>query len=70
MSKAYEKYYVPEQSPWPIVGAVALFMIAFGAGNFVNEVTKKCWLAGFVMSLMNLCMVCIANKWTDHSGKA
>jgi cytochrome c oxidase subunit 3 len=39
MSKAYEKYYVPEQSPWPIVGAVALFMIAFGAGNFVNEVT-------------------------------
>lgn len=41
MSKAYEKYYVPEQSPWPIVGAVALFMIAFGAGNFVNEVTKN-----------------------------
>ncbi len=33
----YEKYYVPEQSPWPIVGAVALFMIAFGAGNFVVE---------------------------------
>jgi len=40
MSKAYEKYYVPEQSPWPIVGAVALFLIAFGAGNFVNEVTR------------------------------
>jgi cytochrome c oxidase subunit 3 len=36
----YEKYYVPEQSPWPIVGAVALFLIAFGAGNFVVESTK------------------------------
>lgn len=33
----YEKYYVPAQSPWPIVGAVALFMIAFGAGKFVAE---------------------------------
>lgn len=36
----YEKYYVPDQSPWPIVGAVALFLIAFGAGNFVIEQTK------------------------------
>lgn len=36
----YEKYYVPEQSPWPIVGAVALFLIAVGAGNFVIESTR------------------------------
>ncbi|MCY7295730.1 cytochrome c oxidase subunit 3 [Alteromonas sp. a30] len=36
----YEKYYVPDQSPWPFVGAVALFLIAVGAGNFVVEVTK------------------------------
>lgn len=36
----YEKYYVPAQSPWPIVGAVALFLIAVGAGNFVIESTK------------------------------
>ena len=35
--KEYENYYVPEQSPWPFVGAVGLFFIAFGAGNFVNE---------------------------------
>ena len=40
MSEKYEHYYVPEQSPWPIVGAVALFMMAFGAGHFVNDVTK------------------------------
>ncbi len=36
----YEKYYVPEQSPWPFLGAVALFMIAVGAGNFVVDIKK------------------------------
>lgn len=36
----YQKYYVPAQSPWPFVGAVALFLIAVGAGNFVVETTK------------------------------
>lgn len=30
-----QKYYVPAQSPWPIVGAIALFLIALGAGNYV-----------------------------------
>ncbi|MGY0564836.1 MAG: cytochrome c oxidase subunit 3, partial [Paraglaciecola chathamensis] len=37
----YEKYYVPDSSPWPIVGAVALFLIAVGAGNFVIEQTRN-----------------------------
>lgn len=37
----YEKYYVPDQSIWPIVGAVALFLIAVGAGNLVVEVTRS-----------------------------
>lgn len=36
----YQTYYVPEQSWWPIVGAVALFLIAYGAGNFVIELSK------------------------------
>ncbi|UAA38868.1 cytochrome c oxidase subunit 3 [Paraneptunicella aestuarii] len=36
----YEKYYVPDQSPWPFVGAVALFLIVVGAGNYVVEVSK------------------------------
>ena len=33
----YEKYYVPAESPWPFVGAVALFFLAFGAGQFVID---------------------------------
>ncbi|NQY62676.1 MAG: cytochrome c oxidase subunit 3 [Alteromonadaceae bacterium] len=39
-TKKYETYYVPAQSHWPIVGAVALFMIAFGAGNYVSDLAK------------------------------
>ncbi len=40
-SNEYESYYVPEQSKWPIIGAVGLFLIAFGAGTFVNDVAKS-----------------------------
>lgn len=32
-----QKYYVPDQSIWPIVGAVALGLIAFGAGHYTIE---------------------------------
>src|SRR5690606_36760046 len=32
---------VPAQSPWLIVGAVALLLIAFGVGKFVTEVTRQ-----------------------------
>lgn len=38
--KEYEKYYVPAQSPWPFMGACALFLMAVGAGNLVVEVTR------------------------------
>ncbi|MBU2892024.1 cytochrome c oxidase subunit 3 [Colwellia sp. D2M02] len=39
-NKEYENYYVPSQSHWPIVGAIALFMIAVGAGNYVTDLSK------------------------------
>ena len=39
-SKDYETYYVPAQSHWPIVGAIALFLIAFGAGNYVSNMNN------------------------------
>ncbi|MCW8877282.1 MAG: cytochrome c oxidase subunit 3 [Kangiellaceae bacterium] len=37
----YERYYVPEQSHWPIVGAIGLFLLAFGGGNFIQQTTGK-----------------------------
>lgn len=39
--KQYDKYYVPEQSHWPIVGAVALFFVATGAGLTVMQIGKQ-----------------------------
>ncbi len=35
------RYYVPHSSAWPIVGSIALFLTAFGAGNFVQQSTDK-----------------------------
>ena len=35
--ETYEHYYVPSQSRWPIIGAIALFMIAVGAANYVTD---------------------------------
>jgi len=41
MNQEYENYYVPEQSPWPIVGAIALFFIAVGAALTVMSASKE-----------------------------
>ncbi len=40
-TKKYESYYVPAQSHWPIVGAIALFMIAVGAANYVTDIKNN-----------------------------
>lgn len=37
MAEKTTHYYVPEQSPWPFITAVALFLVAFGAANFVQQ---------------------------------
>lgn len=41
MNQNHEKYYVPAQSPWPIVGAVALFLIAVGAAFTVIQTANS-----------------------------
>jgi cytochrome c oxidase subunit 3 len=35
------RYYVPHRSPWPIIGAVALFLTAYGAASFIHQSTGK-----------------------------
>ena len=35
------RYYVPHSSIWPIVGSIALFVTAYGAGNFIHQSTEK-----------------------------
>lgn len=39
-TEKYESYYVPAQSHWPIVGAIALFLIAIGAGSYVSNLNN------------------------------
>lgn len=41
MSEKTTEYYVPEQSAWPIIGAVGLFTMAIGAANFIQQNTDK-----------------------------
>ena len=31
------KYYIPHNSPWPIVGSAALFIVMFGVSGWLNE---------------------------------
>ncbi len=56
MSTSYQHYYVPHHSHWPIVGAVALFLMANGAAHWVND---NLWgvfalIAGFGLLLIML----------------
>jgi len=56
-TKEYESYYVPSQSHWPIVGAVALFLIAIGAGNYVSQLnTEESGSGGYIL-LAGICLV-------------
>lgn len=54
----HQRYYVPEQSPWPIVGAVSLFLIAFGAGTMVQQMgteqTYGSWILGAGITCLSL----------------
>lgn len=40
MGTVYQKYYVPHQSSWPIIGAVALFLLGYGAALWINALAK------------------------------
>ncbi len=56
MSASYQHYYVPHHSYWPIVGAIALFLMANGAAHWVND---NLWgalalIAGFGLLLIML----------------
>ncbi|MBS98127.1 MAG: cytochrome c oxidase subunit 3 [Oceanospirillaceae bacterium] len=37
----HASYYVPEQSRWPILASIALFLLAFGAGTLINGITHE-----------------------------
>lgn len=47
MNTAYKRYYVPHKSHWPVVGAVALLLMGFGAAHWVND---NYWGAGVLLA--------------------
>ncbi|GHF99733.1 MFS transporter [Thalassotalea marina] len=56
-TKEYETYYVPAQSHWPIVGAMALFLIAIGAANYVTDLkNEESGFGGYIL-IAGLAMV-------------
>ncbi|MDN3652283.1 cytochrome c oxidase subunit 3 [Thalassotalea ponticola] len=48
-TKQYDTYYVPAQSHWPIVGAIALFLIAVGAGSYVTNLETGDGYGGYIL---------------------
>ncbi|WP_299797756.1 cytochrome c oxidase subunit 3 [uncultured Shewanella sp.] len=56
MTSKHENYYVPAQSAWPIIGAIGLFLIAFGAGSYVQQL-KTDGSSGGVILLAGIAVI-------------
>jgi cytochrome c oxidase subunit 3 len=57
MSSSYQRYYVPAQSAWPIVGAVSLFFIALGAAFLINDLAKSQHGAGGYLLIIGFALL-------------
>lgn len=67
MSAVHEKYYVPHQSPWPIVGAVAMLCIGYGAGLLVvQSAADKFPFGGFLLLLGALILFGMLYGWFSN----
>ncbi len=70
MTTKHERYYVPAQSYWPIVGAVGLFFIAIGLANLIHvfqpgydtSLTKSILLLGVGVSVI----IFMVSGWFNH----
>lgn len=56
-SSSSEKYFVPSQSHWPIVGAVALFFIGYGAAHWINDVARDRTGVGIYLLIAGLALL-------------
>lgn len=54
----HQRYYVPDQSVWPIVGAVSLFFIGIGAAILVNDLAKDEHGAGGYLLVIGIALLC------------
>tara|TARA_Y100000588_G_C14213860_1_gene907917 strand:+ start:342 stop:1211 length:870 start_codon:yes stop_codon:yes gene_type:complete len=61
-----QSYYVPAQSPWPIVGAVAMFFIAVGAGLTVMQLGSEDSSGVIILGLGVLILLYMLFGWFKH----
>ncbi|MGO1328265.1 MAG: cytochrome c oxidase subunit 3 [Idiomarina loihiensis] len=54
-----QSYYVPASSPWPIVGAIGLGLIAWGAGHTVIDMSKEQDGHGSTVLILGLIVIAI-----------
>jgi cytochrome c oxidase subunit 3 len=66
MKEKFEPYYVPDQSYWPIIGALSLGMIAFGAGLFVQQMEQDSGRGGLVLLFGVLMLLGMIYGWFRH----
>lgn len=67
MAEQHEKYYVPAQSPWPIVGSIGLFLIAVGAGTLVPDITSgKSGYGGWILTAGIAVIIFMMVGWFRH----
>ncbi|MCH8544557.1 MAG: cytochrome c oxidase subunit 3 [Alcanivorax sp.] len=67
MSEKTTSYYVPDSSPWPLLGSVGLFLIAIGGGNYLQQSTSKVandgTMGGIVLTIGVLWMIGVMFMW-------
>ncbi|MBZ2188607.1 cytochrome c oxidase subunit 3 [Alcanivorax sp. JB21] len=67
MSEKTTSYYVPDSSPWPLLGSVGLFLIAIGGGNYIQQSTSKVAndgsMGGIILAIGVLWMIGVMFMW-------
>ncbi|MBQ4863808.1 cytochrome c oxidase subunit 3 [Pseudoalteromonas sp. MMG013] len=66
MEQKYENYYVPEQSQWPIIGAVAMFLIAIGAGLTVMQANSENTSGSYILYAGIGVLIYMLFGWFKH----
>ena len=61
-----QSYYVPSQSPWPIIGAVAMFFIAVGSGLTVMQLKTEAISGLLVLAIGILILLYMLAGWFRH----
>ena len=63
MTTKHEHYYVPAQSAWPILGAIGLFLIAFGAGSYVQQLNTPLSSGGYILTAGIVVIISMIFGW-------